>query len=56
METNSTVQKPQEESILAMAFVNIQPLNTVYDAELGYRNGTLFPNLNKPFWRENDIK
>lgn len=34
--------------VLAMAFVNIQDLNSLYDVETGFSNGTIFPELNKP--------
>ena len=33
---------------LTMAFVNIQPLDSVYDTETGFSNGTIFPNIDKP--------
>lgn len=36
-------QKP-----LTMAFVNVQPLDSVYDTETGFSNGTIFPNIDKP--------
>ena len=35
--------------ILTMAFVHIQPLESVYSPETALCNGTLFPNINKPF-------
>ncbi len=35
--------------ILAMAFVNMQPLERLYNLEDAYRNGTLFEDLNKPY-------
>ena len=35
--------------ILTMAFVDMQPLESVYSAEDSLCNGTLFPNINKPF-------
>lgn len=34
---------------LAMVFANMQPLDDVYSFEEALREGTLFPNLNKPF-------
>ncbi len=34
--------------VLAMAFVNVQQLNSVYDVKSGFSNGTIFPDLNKP--------
>lgn len=36
--------------VLTMAFVNMQPLDYVYDEALAFKNGTLFPNINKPFY------
>lgn len=36
--------------ILTMAFVDMQPLDSVYPEETAFRCGTLFPNLNKPFY------
>lgn len=46
--------KPQEtqssEGILTMAFVNPQPLDYVYEEGMAFNNGTLFPNINKPFY------
>lgn len=44
----------ETEPILAMAFVNIQPFGNVYEPEQSYSNGTLFPALNKPFWKETE--
>ncbi len=34
---------------LTMVFINMQPLDSVYPLCEAYCNGTLFPNLNKPF-------
>ena len=39
--------------VLTMAFVNMQPLDTVYSTDLAFKNGTLFPNINKPFFGGN---
>ena len=33
----------------AMAYVPFQQYETVYDAMEGFENGTIFPELNKPF-------
>lgn len=38
-----------EEEVLTMAFVNIQPLDSVYSLSEGFRRGSLFPNIDKPF-------
>lgn len=54
MENTTPAFKAEAQPILAMAFVNIQPLDAVYEAELSFSNGTLFPELNKPFWKENE--
>ena len=37
------------EPILAMAFVNMQPLDKLYTLEDAFEAGTLFKNLNKPY-------
>lgn len=36
--------------ILTMAFVNMQPIESVYATEDGFCNGTIFPNIDKPFY------
>ncbi len=57
--TNYNYQKIPEmphEDILAMAFVNMQPLTAIYDSETGFAKGTLFPNLNKPLRVRGDMK
>ena len=41
--------------ILTMAFVNMQPIDSVYETEQGFRNGTIFPNIDKPFWRGGNV-
>lgn len=35
---------------LTMVFINMQPLDSVYPLSEAYDVGTLFPNLNKPFY------
>ena len=35
--------------VLAMAFVNMQPLDKLYNLEDAFEAGTLFKNLNKPY-------
>ncbi len=37
-----------DSGILTMAFVNMQPIADEYDIETGYKDGTIFPELNKP--------
>ena len=39
-----------ENGVLAMAFVDMQPINEVYPEATAFCNGTLFPNLNMPFY------
>ena len=39
----------RDDEILTMAFVNMQPLSNIYEAERGFKEGTIFPNINKPF-------
>lgn len=39
-----------DSKVLAMAFVNMQPLETLYTTKEAFSNGTLFKNLNKPFY------
>ncbi len=39
--------------VLTMAFVNMQPLDYVYNESDAFLNGTLFPNINKPFYGGN---
>ena len=34
---------------LTMVFINMQQLDSVYPLNKAYDEGTLFPNLNKPF-------
>ena len=36
--------------VLTMAFINMQPLDTVYPNETAFSSGTLFPNIDKPFY------
>ena len=38
----------RESDVLAMAFVNVQKINSVYDADTGFSYGTIYPCLNKP--------
>lgn len=35
--------------VVAMAYVPIQKLETVYDPDQAYNRGTLFPQLDKPW-------
>ena len=50
MNTNHRVayDTSANKDILAMAFVNVQQLNSVYDIETGFTNGTIFPCLDEP--------
>ncbi len=35
--------------VVGMAYVPMQVLNTVYEPEMGFRQGTIFPELDKPW-------
>ena len=35
--------------ILTLAFVDMQPLDTVYQTDTAFCRGTLYPNIDKPF-------
>ena len=39
-----------ENPVVAMAYVPYQQFNTVYSAEKALDNGTIFPELDKPFF------
>lgn len=41
--------KNSDGDVLTMAFVNLQPLDSVYELSDAFCRGTLFPNLDKPF-------
>lgn len=41
--------RPIKNAVLAMAYVPMQELNTVYAEEDALCQGTLFPDLDKPF-------
>lgn len=45
-----TTPIPKNNGILAMAFVDMQPIDSVYSESTAFCNGTLFPNLNMPFY------
>jgi len=34
---------------VGMSYVPMQQIKTVYDPENGYKQGTIFPDLDKPF-------
>lgn len=50
-EGNTATQgaEPITDAVLAMAYVPIQRLGTVYSDDKALTVGTLFPDLNKPF-------
>ncbi len=52
LKTDYCVNSPEKrnDGILTMAFVDMQPLDTVYSLSDAFENGTLFPNLDKRFW------
>lgn len=37
-----------DNKVLAMAFVNVQKISSVYDTDTGFSCGTIYPCLNKP--------
>ena len=45
-----TPPKERNDGILTMAFVDMQPLDSVYQNDMAFSSGTLFPNLDKPFY------
>lgn len=49
--TNYCLSTPQDRSngILTMVFMDMQPLDSIYPPETALKNGTLFPNIDKPF-------
>lgn len=46
---NPPVKNEKCNDPLTMVFINMQPLDEVYMPKEAFCNGTLFPNLNKPF-------
>ncbi len=42
------INNTNDRDVLTMAFVNMQPLTSVYDTDTGFLKGTIFPNLDKP--------
>ena len=42
---------PEQDFSLAMAYVPVQNFGQTYEVEEAWSNGTLFPDLNKPFLR-----
>lgn len=52
IDTNFCVPTPKNMNggILTMAFVDMQPLDSVYPTDTAFCNGTLFPNIDKPFY------
>ena len=51
VEVNQKMMTPIEKNpqVVAMAYVPVQYMHTIYEPELGYQHGTIFPELNKPF-------
>jgi len=52
LNTDFCVHEPEDMNggILTMAFVDMQPLESVYETADALKCGTLFPNINKPFY------
>ena len=50
--TDFCTPPPQQrtDGVLTMAFVNMQPLDGVYPPETALLHGTLFPDIDKPFY------
>lgn len=46
------------DGILTMAFVNMQPIESIYKTDDAFPRGTIFPNIDKPFFggQKNDRK
>lgn len=40
----------KNDGILTMAFVDMQPIDSVYQTDTAFCKGTLFPNIDKPFY------
>ena len=45
-----TVPLFPEKTPVAMAYVPFQQFGTLYEPEKGFEAGTMFPDLDKPFW------
>lgn len=50
--TDFCVKTPRNmnKGILTMAFVDMQPIDSVYPLDTSFECGSLFPNINKPFF------
>ena len=50
--TDVCVDSPKSDvsDVLTMAFVNMQQLDYVYNEAEAFSNGSLFPNITKPFY------
>jgi hypothetical protein len=44
------------DGVLAMAFVNMQPFDSVYSLSDGLKAGTIFPDLDKPFLEGREMR
>ncbi|MBQ6706484.1 MAG: spore coat associated protein CotJA [Clostridia bacterium] len=47
--TNAGGCQPEMDNLPVMAYVPWQQLKAVYEPENAWRNGTLFPEIRKPF-------
>ena len=45
----------ENEPVLTMAFVNMQPISEIYSVDNALKNGTLFKNIDKPFYGGNPL-
>ena len=50
-EQSDCMSLPEQDFSLAMAYVPVQKFGQTYEIEEAWNNGTLFPDLNKPFLR-----
>lgn len=49
MNPGSSPMQDNSREVVAMAYIPVQKLETVYEADQGYDRGTLFPQLDKPW-------
>lgn len=49
-EVTSTVTPLPANPVVAMSYVPFQQFGTTYSAEKGFDRGTIFPELDKPFY------
>ena len=47
--SSATQPLTRQQQVVAMAYVPIQEMASVYETETGWHRGTIFPELDKPF-------